>query len=494
MGKALDTGLRWRVPLGLSAGLVAGQYAWNAVRLPPLWGYDAPGHAAFALSILRDGALPAPLSGWSTFHPPLYHLLTGGLWGLLEPLGAQALGAGLRSLGAVAWLGAGCLVAVLLRRLGARPGTALVAAWLFWLVPCNQLSAVMVGNESFGAALAASALWPLIRLQEDPADVRAALAAGCLAGAALATKFTGVWVAAACGVPFLACALAARFDRRSLRALAVCAAAGALVAGPVYVRNIVTTGTPLPMTRVLGPMKSAEDALTLRPRRVRDYVGIAPEALRRPSIYHVPDEPGSWARRNEAMANVWSLVYAGLWYDAHAHRVPIEQHRDDVPWGPLLMLLGLVPTGLILAGYAGALRACVRSRLRSRDAPLVFLASFALVSFVGFTWHAPSLAAAKASYLLPAAGPAAWFFARAVDGLRAPLRRIALGASLLAALAAGLVFTHGLVFESASSRVLVRSWLHVARQLPGARIDEAVRILYGLEEGALPPRGRSSSR
>jgi hypothetical protein len=349
----------------------------------------------------------------------------------------------------------------------------------------------MVGNEAFGAALATAALWPLVRLQDDPRDPGAAVCAGGLAGAALATKFTGAWVAAACLIPFLR----PLRDPRLRTALVGCAVAGACVAGPVYVRNVALTGTPFPMTRELEPMKGAEEALVIRPRRVRDYLAFDPGILLRPSIYHVEDASGSWAHRNERMTQVWSLLYAGLWYDAHGHRVPIEAHRDGVPWGPLLALLGLLPTSLVVLGFGGALAELIRRRGRSRDAPLVAVALLALVSVVGFTWQAPSLAAAKASYLLPAAGPAAWFFARGVDRLPGLWRRLALGLSLSAALAAGLVFTHGVVFESPSSRVLVRSWLHVAGDLPGARIDEAVRALYG-PEGRVDgmPAGSASSR
>jgi len=503
MGKLLDTpvldtqgwGPLTRVRVGLAAALaiVATQYAWNAVQLPPLVGYDAPGHAGFIASIARDGRLPHPLSGWSTFHPPLYHVASSLVWRTLEPWGPGPLSAGLRGLGALAWLGAGGAMIVLLRRLGAAPATVAASALLFWLVPSNQLSAVMVGNEAFAAAMATLALVPLCRLQADPGDRAAALAAGGLAGAALASKFSGAWVSAACAVPFLrAGLLRTGMDARPLQALALCALAGALIAGPVYVRNLATTGTPFPMTRELGPMKSAEDALVLRPRRVADYVGLAPGALRRPSIYHVPDAPGSWAGRNESMTNVWSLAYAGLWYDAHAHRVPIAMHRDDVVLGPLLLLLGLVPTALLVVGFVSASVAAFRSRLRSPDAPLVVLALLALVSFAGFTWHAPSLAAAKASYLLPAAGPAAWFFARATDRVRGAARRAVLAVAVLAGLASGAIFTAGFAFDPGSPRVLVRSWLYVARELPEARIDEALRVLYGSE--AEPERGPSGRR
>lgn len=480
---------RTRALLGASLAGAAALYGWNAATLPPLIGYDAPGHAGFLLTIAREGALPHPLGGWSTFHPPTYHAVAAGVWKLAEPLGAAQLGVALRWLGAAVWLAAGLVAASLVRRLGpeeAGSGVAIVAATLVWLVPANQFSAVMVGNEAFGAGLAAFALPFLVALQADPRDTRAAAFAGLFAGLALATKFTGFWVAGACAVPFLRRDL----DRRGARALAVAAVVGLVIAGPVYLRNLVVAGTPLPMTRDLEPMRGAEAALVLRPRRVADYVWIDPGVVLRPSIYHVADAPGSYANKNPAMTRVWGQLYAGLWYDAMGHRVPIEAHRDGLYWGTLLLVLGFVPTGLVLAGLAAAVAAAVRSRGRSPDAPLVALSLLGLVSFVGFTAYAPSLAAAKASYLLPLAVPAAVFFAGGAGLLRARWRAPALGVSLAAALVAALVFAQGLVFDLERQPALPRTWLYLAEQLPGSHIAEAVQTFYGGEPrsaGGAPP-------
>lgn len=479
------TSPRWRgaTALALLIAATAAQYAWNAWSVPPLTGYDAPGHAGYALTIVREGRLPHPHEGWSTFHPPLYYLSAAALWRALEPLGPAALSLGLRGLGGLAWLIAGVVAFRALVRLGVGFGSAWVAAALLWFVPCNQLSAVMVGNETLGAALAAFAIPFALRLQADPGDRRAALFAGLLAGGALATKFSGLWVAASCALPFARRSL----DGRALRALATYALAAAIVAGPVYARNLAVTGTPLPMTRDLEPMKSSEAALALRPRRLDDYLRFDPEVFLRPSVYHAAGSSGTWAGRNEAMTSVWSLVYAGLWYDAAGHRVPISQQRDGVWWGPLLLALGLVPTALVLGGLALATRDAVRSRGRSADAPLVLMTALGVAAFVGFTWNAPSLAAPKASYLLPLAVPAAVFFGRGATSLRPRARRAALALSLGAALASGAIFTHGLVFRSDLQRILIPTWLTVGRQLPGAHIEEAVRILYGLDAAGAPP-------
>jgi hypothetical protein len=469
---------RERLALALLLLGAAAQYAWNAWCLPPFAGYDAAGHAGYALAIAREGRLPAPLSGWVTFHPPAWYLAAAALWLGCEPLGPDALRVGLRTLGSGGWLAAGVVLHRALRlRLGARPATAWVAIALLWWVPVNQLAGAMVGNEAFAAAWAALAAVALLRLESDPADRRAALAAGLAAGLALASKFTGAWVAAACAVPF------ARRDlgRPGLHALAICALAGLALAGPVYARNLTLTGQLFPMTRSHHAiMQTAEAALTLGPRGVGDYLGVPRDCGLRPSVHQVRGEPGAWSNRNPAMQSVPCLVYAGLWYDPFGQRVPIERHRDGEWAGPLLLALGLVPTALVAMGLLASVGDLARRRRRP-EAPLVAMSALALASFVGFTWIAPSLTAAKASYLMPLAAPAAVFFARAADALPSRVRAAALAASGAAALASALVFTSGVGFapDRAQAQLEARVWQGIGRRLPGSHIDEAVRVLHG---------------
>jgi 4-amino-4-deoxy-L-arabinose transferase-like glycosyltransferase len=481
------TPARERLALGLLALGVAAQYAWNAWSLPAVVGYDAFGHAGYALAVAREARLPHPLSGWSTFHPPAWYLAAAAAWRMLEPFGPGALLLGMRAIGAAAWIGAGLALHRALRRGGALPETAWAAAALLWLVPVSQISAVMVGNETFAAACAAAALPCLLRLQADPRDARAAAGAGLAAGLALASKFTGAWVAVACAVPF------ARRDLgpRGLRSLALCAAIGLAVAAPAYLRNAALTGSPFPMTRTREPMRSAEQGLVVRARAPSDYVRASLDCLRRPSVHQVAGRPGSLANRNPAMTSVPCIVLAGLWFDPFAQRVPIALHRDGEWMGPLLVTLGLAPTALVVAGCLLAARDLVRTRGRSRDAPLVVMAAAAAASFAVFTWRAPSLAAAKASYLLPLAAPSALFFARAVEAIGPRPRRAALAASLAAALAAAVVFTNGACFGPDLVRVRIETgvWRSIGSLLPGSRIAEAVGLLGG--HAAAPPRAGS---
>ena len=106
--------------------------------------------------------------------------------------------------------------------------------------------------------------------------------------------------------------------------------------------------------------------------------------------------------------------------------------------------LGVVPTLVLLYGFALASRDAWRSRGRSCDAPLVAMGLAGVGAFVVFTWITPTLSAGKGSYLLPLAVPGAVFFARAVSDLGGAARRLVLALSALAALVSALVFTHAL--------------------------------------------------
>jgi 4-amino-4-deoxy-L-arabinose transferase-like glycosyltransferase len=348
-----------------------------------------------------------------------------------------------------------------------------VASALLLFVPSSKTAAAMLGNEALGAGLAALTLLAVVRLQEDPAHRGLAAAAGLLAGLALATKYTGLWVALASAVPFLR----ARMGTRRLQGLAICGLGVALVAGPVYVRNLALTGSPVPMTRELEPMRSIEAFSVIRPRQAADYLWVDPRCVLHPSAFVLSGDPGRPMRVHPAMTSVWGAAYASTWWDAFGHRIaPRLERRTQTP-AAYLALLGLVPSGLALFGLLTAAGELVRRRRLTPEAPFVAMTAIALATFVAFTLRAPGLSALKGSYLLPLGVPAAVFFVRGVRVLGPRLRRPALGLSLAAAALAAVLFTSGLVFEPPSPLPMRRAWLSYARQLPSAHLGEAVRVL-----------------
>jgi hypothetical protein len=453
--------------------VAAGLRAWNAWALPPLGGYDAPGHAGYVLTIVDDGRLPHPNEGWSTFHPPLYYLLGAAAWSALEPFGPRAVSFGLRAIGALAGLAGAFATYVCMRRLGGSPAVAWVATALVLFVPVSQMAAAMEGNEAFAAGLGALALPPLLSLQRDPGDLRAAATGGLVSGLALISKYNSLALLPACLVPFAL----QRPDRRALRSFALLVIVIAFVAGPFYLRNVALTGSPIPMTRDLEPMHTVEMSQILRRRELRDYLNFPLDSLRRPSLFQVAGKRGDFVNRNPAMSSIWGLTYASLWYDAFAHRIPVRYHDDSVHTGPAMMLFGLVPTTVMLLGSIAATASVVKYRGDTPYTPLVVLWISGVALFLAFTWKAPSAAAVKGSYMLLLAAPGAIFFALGV-ALAGPRLRVAiLAASILAVLAATVVFTEGIVFRA--DVIWPGYWRRWAAQLPTSHIAEAITWLLG---------------
>jgi hypothetical protein len=228
------------------------------------------------------------------------------------------------------------------------------------------------------------------------------------------------------------------------------------------------------MTRELEPMRSIEAYLVMGPRKIRDYLSVTPDVFLRPSPYHVSGAPGSFRNRNPAMSSVWGLTYASIWYDPFSQRIPIRYYRDGVHTGPVLTLLGLVPTAVMLLGLLAAVYRLVRTRGGSPDAPLVVMTAVGLAFFVAFTWKAPSMAAVKGSYLLPLAVPAGVFFAGGAALLGRRCRMLILILSTAAVVSAALVFTAGAIYSTEPRLLEIHFWRHV---FPTSNIGDVMTLL-----------------
>lgn len=452
----------------LLLAIAAALYGWNAYAQPSLWGYDAGGHVGYVYGILQIGGLPHPLSGWSTFHPPLYYLLAAAAWAGLEPLGTHAIIVALRLIGSAALVGAGAVTWLLARRRDAGWVVAWTTTSCVLFLPAAQLSASMVGNEALAAGLCALAFVPILSLQERPERLGVAAQVGLLVGLALATKYSAVWLLPAIALPY-----ARRPTRERLLSLSVVGGVIAVVAGPVYLRNVALTETPFPMTRTLDPMRRIESVTVVRERGAADYLTI-PLACGAYPWTTEHDETGRFKRMHETMSNVPCMAYTSLWFDPY--RVRLNQvHADDVwSWAHALLLLGLTPTLLVAIGFFSALGEAFASRGRSRDAPLVAASLAGLASFVGFTWVAPSTVAAKGSYLLPLLVPAGWFFARGCGLLPRAVRIGSCAVALGAVVASIWVFTTGNVVPPHTRSSGHFFWKAVALELPESHIGPAV--------------------
>jgi len=225
-------------------------FAFKFVPMPLALGFDAPAHLAYIDYLLEQGALPTAAYGFSTYHPPLFYLLTGAGVEIFGAEGSTWSGRIVyRALPFACGLANVWLTAAVARRLW--PDQALKASLAIataGLLPMNLYMSAYVSNEPMLAAWVSGAL-ALATTILFAARVKLAHWAGlsALLGAALLTKFTALGVAPV--IAFFAALRPWWLDGKGpVRAAAIFAGlcAGALgLAGWFYWKNWVLFGDPL---------------------------------------------------------------------------------------------------------------------------------------------------------------------------------------------------------------------------------------------------------
>jgi hypothetical protein len=398
----------WIAVLAIAGGV----RLWNALAGPRMWGYDAWGHVAYVLYLDLYRAVPWADQGWSYFHPPLHYLIG---WLLAQAGSGELLMRGLMLWGSLASLLTAGLAAWLARAaFPERPALALLAFAAVACLPVQYFMSPMPGNEMTATLLGAAALASFVASERSQ---RRSLAAdgmtGVLLGLGLLTKFSGLVTALA-----LLAALVARACLEPARGAALrrAAARGAWIAGvalvlcaPYYARNLATFGTPFELSRGYPLVAEVERGQPPGLRRWRDYVTLSTRVFNDPN----PLEPHMYR-------SVWGSVYVNTWADLYresdvARALEAERgERRSTTW---LAWLGLLPTGLALAGAGLALRDVARGRRRALWLPLLLVSAATLGSFALFAWQVPIWSALKASYLLGLSLPFALFLARAFEEL-----------------------------------------------------------------------------
>ncbi len=402
----------WPVAAAVVAALAVVARIHNAFAYPPLYDFDAAGHALNVFA-LYEGRLPSPQS-WSGFHPPLYHGLGAALWQLLPtgiPVHVQ-----LRLLSALAGAGAALVVWRALARRAPAADAAVTAAFVL-CAPVMAIASGMLGNETTCAFFATLALARLAEIPVDPRRARRhALGTAVLGALAALSKSTGLGVVAVAGLIYAARLRADR--RRAAAAAAIAWGVPLLVLAPYYARVVAVSGGS-PMAVVSGAALSPEPRAEMigQPpgeRRLRDYFSLPASTFVAP-VHRAPGLDRS----------VPGLLYASLWADGHGQFLPA-----GVPAvlraQALLAVAGVLPTALAVLGVVRL----ARRRDRSTAAPLLF-GALLLAAFLRYTWLFPYYSAVKASYLLPAllAGALALAAGLAAAG---PRGRALLRAALLA--------------------------------------------------------------
>jgi len=398
--------------------LVAG-LAWiavgvaSAIRAPQAFGPDVVGHIAYLKFVADKHALPLATDGWSTYHPPLFYVLSslirGGLGGANLALKLLPFAAGLGQVLLARWV-AGRIFPQLQ---GVQALVIVFAASL----PMNLYVSQFFSNEGLAGFLIGLTICQAIVLStREQFALREFAWLGLFAGLALLTKYTAL-VAVVAVLAVLAAQQLARRRPISAVALSLLTSTGVAlgIAGGYYARNLVRVGSLFPGNWEFDWWQD-------------------------PGFHSF----AYWTRFGGWLANPFKIglnsfpdsLYATLFGDAmlsgggRATRAGFD--RDFVA----AMMLIALPAFAMLA--IGAVRALVQVvRAGSIVWSLVLLPTFGLFLLVAYASSThPYYSTAKSFFALGAVVPLALLFAAGFHSLdelvaaRAPALRIALYAWL----------------------------------------------------------------
>jgi len=442
--------------LVLLAVAINGLVLANAVLHEPLIGYDARAHFDY-IRVLSEGRLPTEADTYEFFTPPLSYLPAA----LVRRIGSGRLflaGKTAQYLNVLYSLG----VTVFLIRLCelARPGGRSfkrAALLLLGMLPVYYKTFAFVRPEPLLVFLSLVVIERALRIfVMDRLDWRPVLGLGALLGLLLLVRQQAGFVILALGIFVVARAIARRETAFAyLRAFAVAFAVAAAIAGWFYQRLAAQRGTPIVYTRQSLPFSLANNPPHF-------YLGTGDGKL-----FTDPVRP---AFRNQLLPKLYSeawgdhecyfLVYG---IDRRTHtflaggeleqaqrrrRAALFLETNRVEEGRYLgrvNLVALIPSAILLAGFAAGAVFAWRSWRRSEDMRGSVLGLLWLVVFVTLLGYlvllvlypSPSGNMIKATYLLHALPLAAILAADLLERIRLwskPLFFAALASLLLVSL------------------------------------------------------------
>ncbi len=378
-------------------------FIFKISQMPVMMGFDIPAHLAFIDHLLEHRSLPLPAEGWSTYHPPLYHVVTAAIVQLTDVARESSSGRVVyRLIGFLSgW------TTILATYFCARlyfdrdPLRTSLAVAFAGLLPMNLYVSAYVSNESLHAAwisLATLASYSALRSQST--TLRQATAVGAGLGLAVLTKFTGLVLIPLYGIAIaVKVALFESLDRRPaiLRALSTggCVLASAIaIAGWFYLRNHRIYGSFI----VWNVNLPGETTWWQQPgfHTAAYYLGFG-ESLSHPffSGFH----------------SFWDGVYSTFWGDglvAGMIRVGTRHPFWNYDYMTLGYWFALPITLLIAVGFGRTLERAFRDdNLRDRICHSLMFAILYVLSFslLLVTFRLPYYAQAKAFYILAATTP-----------------------------------------------------------------------------------------
>lgn len=394
---------RWAVALLAALAAIA---AWNVLRYPPGLGYDAIDHIAYARGILDGNGFPDGIGEYYT-PPGFYTVAAGAIWlgetlGLGDPLRVVQLVNALLLLG----------TAVLVLELGRLvfPGRRLLhtaALGLFAFGALAAKSAAMVHPETMSMFFCALALVLAARMVTS-SSWRAweALAVGAALGAGQLVRAFSLWTFAVVLLVLATVAVVRSAERRQvLRAGALVLLATALVTGPWYVYQSSRYTNP-----VFDRPQVQKPLWQRRPLSFYLDPGL-PQVITSPTKPHFPNR-------------FWPQLYAEGWGDYYGTFVwnngrpaPDDAERRTLV---LQMVLALVPTALIAAGWLALLWRSLRPSVFRRAPELLLVSLLPLAGIAGMLYFTVSYPTGdgdviKATYMLTTVPAWALCFGWAVD-------------------------------------------------------------------------------
>jgi hypothetical protein len=395
---------------------------WNAFAYPPIGGYDAAEHIAYARDVI-GGDLA---EGGASYTPPGFYVLSGAAIELGEALGMNEPERVAQLLNGLLGLGTALLLLALVTLLfPARPVLRWAALAFFVSCPVVLRTVAMFHPQPLALFLSTLALVLAARIVVGGRYTAGAwLGLAVTLGAAQLVRSVALWTVGVVLLTLVVTAIVEPENRRRIRnALLVFAAAVVLVPLPWYIHLKQSTSSA-----VFG-RPSVTRTLFDTPWPAAFYVSSG-----LPDVITNPHRPTLAPRLLATLyADTWG-DYFGTW----SWGPPRPELTPDVNRRLTIQsVAGLPLTALALAGWLALLGLAVGRR---RDHParllvgLMPVAALAGVAFYATQLPAPDGDTVKAMFLLPAVPAWALSFGFAADVLLSRSRRVAL--PVLALLAA----------------------------------------------------------
>lgn len=434
---------RRREPQLLAALLAAG----IALRLalvaysPQPYGYVWDFYHEGVRWLYAHGTLPGSTDCWQCYHPPLFYLVSWPVYAAQRTLSPGTDdGYALRAVAALSLVWTAVTIFFgwrLLRLFRCRGASMVIGASLLILFPCLFISSYSAEADVLLTAIGSALAYYLTRyfINVHSATGLDAVRLGVLTGLAIATKYSGLGLAAAT-ILVICLGLVSRPRRlRAARDLGIVIVVCAVLGGWKYVDNARRYGTPLfangeaAQGFSLAGRRSFLAQYEFTTLRLRDAVALFP-----------PDAPTGRLTRFPVYNSVFTTLHALAWSDMSFFSVPGRHGDRSRPYPTkhvsrgivrAVLTLGLVPEALAVLGFIVALR----------HRSLWPVAILCTVMAASYAWWFPSQAlwGLKTKYILVLLPPGALY---AVAGLGWLARRappLALGAGC--ALAALIIVT-----------------------------------------------------